>query len=73
MSLNGWYKNTTIADVPSLYEYVNNALQINISLATLSGAYSGSHIVNGVWVNYQTQPEMNLIWQAHFAGATPLP
>lgn len=73
MVLNGWYKNNTIRGVPSLYQYVNDALQINISLVEKTGLYSGTRLVDGVWVQYTNQSDMNTIWLARYPGANPLP
>lgn len=72
MSLNGWYKSL-YPGVPSLYQYVNDALQINISKVEKTGMYNGWHFVGNTWVMYDSQDEMADLWNAQYATATPLP
>lgn len=72
MSLNGWYKSDSGVTY-SLYQFSIDALLINIQKTIQGGIYSGSHIVNGKWVSYTSQSEMNTIWDAYYSGATPLP
>lgn len=70
--LNGWYKNANKL-TPTLYQFTNDALQVNITLVIKTGVYSGFHYVEGIWTAYPDQPSMNAIWNAQFNGASPLP
>jgi len=74
MSLNGWYKNLN-PNVPTLYQFSNNALQVSISKRIDDGVYTGDHYVGNppVWTPYTSQNDMADIWTTQFNGATPLP
>lgn len=73
-TLNGWYKNLNVT-VHGLYQFTAGALEVNISKYLTSGEYSGMHYtgIPPTWVAYSTQAEMDAIWVAQFATATPLP
>lgn len=71
-NLNGWYKSANV-NAPTLYQFTNGLLELNITKVIETNEYSGFHYVAGIWTAFANQGEMNTVWTAEFTNAQPLP